>query len=296
MTGSSRIVVSVTVLRPEEKRIVEAIRADGHDVVVATRRTYAAHFAQSEHKPDLVLMRNVSRDENLRMAHLFESAGVATLNSAAAIQACSGKDMQAMMFARSGLPHPRTHVAFTVDDVCDAFEGLGDVVVKPVNGSWGRGITRITSTSELAAWQAGREITEPRGRELPVIVQQNIPKAGHDIRAVVIGTEVAVVIRRVAEQFRTNTTLGATAEAVPATPEVLSLCARVVDLLGPGIYGVDIVQCGETGEYYLLEINSNPEFARSSDFHEVDIPAMVADVVGRTVTARRDLIDAVVGS
>ncbi|MGW4533975.1 ATP-grasp domain-containing protein [Nocardia sp. NPDC004340] len=277
MSHSSPVLVSVTVLRPEERQITDAIRALGYTVQVANRRNFADHLRVEGERPAFVLMRNVSRDENLRMAQLFERAGIPVLNSAAAILTCSGKDMQALALANNGIRHPHTEIAFTFDDVRAAFDRCGgDVVVKPVNGSWGRGVVRLSSPAQLSAWQAGWESVDMNGRELPVVVQHHVPKAGYDLRALVIGTEVVVVIRRTAEQLRTNTALGGRIEAIEPAPAVRALCAEVVELLGPGFYGVDIVQSVDTGEYLVLEVNANPEFARSSEYHDIDIPALLA--------------------
>jgi [lysine-biosynthesis-protein LysW]--L-2-aminoadipate ligase len=60
------------------------------------------------------------------------------------------------------------------------------------------------------------------------------------------------------------------------TPAIRGLCDRVVGLLGPGFYGVDMLEDVRTNELKLLEVNANPEFAKSSATHGVDIAAHLA--------------------
>ncbi|MEV0029627.1 RimK family alpha-L-glutamate ligase [Nocardia sp. NPDC050793] len=280
----------MTVLRPEEKEILSSLRELGCAIEVANRRNYAQFLGSADARPSLVLMRNVSRNENLRMAQLFEHAGIAVINSAASILTCSGKDIQALAFARHDIRHPQTRLAFTFDDVSSFVAGLGgDVVIKPVNSSWGRGVVRIRTEEQFAAWRAGWESVDARGREFPVIVQQHIPKADHDLRAIVIGTEVVVVIRRDAIGLRTNTALGGVAKRVPIEPEVRSLCAEVVAMLGPGFYGIDLVRSTLDGEYFVLEVNANPEFARSAPAHDVDIAGLFASYTTSVLGIEREL-------
>jgi len=155
------------------------------------------------------------------------------------------------------------------------------VVVKPVSGSWGRGVTRLSTEEELEAWTGGRESADAAGKLFPVLVQQYVEKPGHDLRIVVVGTEPVVAIRRKSDNWRTNTHLGAQVERVEISDDMHRLCAQAVAALGPGFYGVDMMQDRHTGEMTVLEINANPEFARSSETHGVDVAGLYArHVVG----------------
>lgn len=74
-----------------------------------------------------------------------EASGVLVVNPAKAIEAAVDKYLTSAKIVQAGLLSPRTCVCQTVDEAMEAFEKLGkNVVVKPLFGSEGRGITRVS--------------------------------------------------------------------------------------------------------------------------------------------------------
>ena len=74
----------------------------------------------------------------------YEAAGGVVINPARAIEAAVDKFLTSAKLQAAGLLTPRTIVCQTADDAMAAFAQLGgDVVVKPLFGSEGRGITRL---------------------------------------------------------------------------------------------------------------------------------------------------------
>jgi len=281
-TAATDVLLSVTVLRPDERRLLDALRAQGLTARPVLQPDLAEVLSAGGERPRLAVLRNLSHREAIGTARRLEQAGVATLNSASAIELCNDKGLQALLFARLGIPHPATRHAFTYEQVHDIASEFGwPVVVKPVSGSWGRGVTRLSTEEELEAWTGGRESADAAGKLFPVLVQQYVEKPGHDLRIVVVGTEPVVAIRRKSDNWRTNTHLGAQVERVEISDDMHRLCAQAVAALGPGFYGVDMMQDRHTGEMTVLEINANPEFARSSETHGVDVAGLYArHVVG----------------
>ena len=281
-TAATDVLLSVTVLRPDERRLLDALRAQGLTARPVLQPDLAEVLSAGGERPRLAVLRNLSHREAIGTARRLEQAGVATLNSASAIELCNDKGLQALLFARLGIPHPATRHAFTYEQVHDIASEFGwPVVVKPVSGSWGRGVTRLSTEEELEAWTGGRESADAAGKLFPVLVQQYVEKPGHDLRIVVVGTEPVVAIRRKSDKWRTNTHLGAQVERVEISDDMHRLCAQAVAALGPGFYGVDMMQDRHTGEMTVLEINANPEFARSSETHGVDVAGLYArHVVG----------------
>ena len=77
--------------------------------------------------------------------HCLELAGKRVVNTARAIERGVDKYLTLSLFAREGLPVPATIVTEHLDEAMAGFEELGgDVVVKPLFGSEGRGMTRVT--------------------------------------------------------------------------------------------------------------------------------------------------------
>ncbi|GGX92019.1 RimK family alpha-L-glutamate ligase [Streptomyces hiroshimensis] len=281
------ILLSVTMLRPDEKLLLQALRAEGVDVRTALPADLAGVLAGRSAPPGLALIRNLSHREAMGVARRLEFTGVTTLNRAATIEICNDKGLQALLFARHDIPHPVSLHAYSYDQVREAVTALDyPAVLKPVSGSWGRGVTKLTDEACVEGWVGGRESADAGGKLFPVLVQQYIDKPGHDLRVVVVGRTPVVAIERVSTDWRTNTHLGAEVRRTEITDEIEKRCAQVVDALGEGFYGVDLVEDRSTGELMVLEVNANPEFARSSAQHGVNVAghlaAYVAETHGRT--------------
>jgi [lysine-biosynthesis-protein LysW]--L-2-aminoadipate ligase len=269
-------------LRPDEKLLLEALRAEGLNVRTALPEDMAGVLAGLSAPPGLALIRNLSHREALGVARRLEYVGVETLNRAATIETCNDKGLQALLFAQHNIPHPVSLHAYSYEQVRKAVSELGwPAVVKPVSGSWGRGVTKMTDQECVDAWIGGRESADTAGKLFPVLVQAYIDKPGHDLRVVVVGRTPVVAIQRVSADWRTNTHLGAEVLRVDITDEIEKRCAQVVDVLGDGFYGVDLVEDRSTGELMVLEVNANPEFARSSAKHGVNVAGHLAAYVGK---------------
>jgi [lysine-biosynthesis-protein LysW]---L-2-aminoadipate ligase len=280
------VLLSVTMLRPDERLLLNALRAMGLRAQVALAPDIGDLLNGTAPPPEVVLVRNLSHREAASVADRLGQGGIQTLNTSAAINLCHDKGKQALLFGQSGVPHPRSYHAFSHSQVRELARELGwPVVVKPLSGSWGRGVVRLTDDGCLDAWAGGRESADAAGKMFPVLVQEYVDKPDHDLRVVVVGAEPIVAIQRKSTDWRTNTHLGATVERVAVTPEIERLCTRVVDLIGPGFYGIDLVEDGHTSELKVLEVNANPEFARSSVDHGVDVADRVATYLGERIRA-----------
>jgi [lysine-biosynthesis-protein LysW]--L-2-aminoadipate ligase len=276
MPAGPHVLLSVTLVRQEEKQLIAALRERGATVTVAKQADLAGVLNGSAPLPDLALIRNLAHSEAVEVTRRLAAIGVPTVNTADAVNLCGDKGQQALLFARLGIPHPRSYLAYDIAQVAELTAALGRAVVKPVSASWGRGLARITDAATLECWAAGRESVDAAGKHFPVLVQQYLDKPGYDLRVVVVGTEAVVAIKRVSEDWRTNTHLGATVERTDLAAPVRRLCAQVVRQLGPGFYGVDIVVEAGTDRHFVLEVNANPEFARSAPIHGVDIAGLLA--------------------
>ncbi|MCA1563490.1 MAG: RimK family alpha-L-glutamate ligase [Acidobacteria bacterium] len=287
------VLLSVTMLRPDEKLLLQALRDQGIAVQPALQEDFVQLLDGQASPPELALIRNLSHREAVGVARRLEHLGVQTLNRTSAIEVCNDKGLQALLFARHGVPHPVSRHAFSYAQVREAVAEVGwPAVVKPVSGSWGRGVSRLVDRECMEAWVGGRESADAAGKLFPVVVQEYVDKPGHDLRVVVVGRTPVVAIRRVSTEWRTNTHLGAEVERIELTPELHMLCAQVVDLVGDGLYGIDLVEEWTTGELKVLEVNANPEFAGSSAKHGVNIGAHVAEYIAARLERAPSLLAA----
>lgn len=112
-----------------------------------------------------------------------------------AVEAAGDKNLTKTLLAAAGVPTPRGVVVRTADEaVAAAAKIKGPVVVKPLDGNHGRGVSLDLATPEAVRW--GFEQARPHGAR--VIVEEQF--SGQDYRILVIGGKVVAVAERVAAQ------------------------------------------------------------------------------------------------
>lgn len=202
----------------------------------------------------------------------LELAGKRVINPPKAIEIAVDKYLTSARLHAAGLPHPPTIACQTWEDAMAAFEQLGgDVVVKPIFGSEGRGITRVTD--ENIAVRVFKTLAQLGA---VIYLQAFIPHAGHDIRVLVIGERMLAMRRHNATDWRTNVSRGATAEPIDMTPGLAELARRACDATGAPIAGVDILP-GKDGTPYVIEVNAVPGWKAIARAHGVDVAKWVLE-------------------
>ncbi len=206
--------------------------------------------------------------------HRLEAAGVRVVNSAAAIERGVDKYYTAARLEDAGLPTPRTVVTERWEEALAAFEELGgDVVVKPLFGSEGRGMVRVTDVDTcyriVRALELGRYV---------YCLQEFVPHGNADIRVFVVGGTVVATMLRRGNGWKTNTAQGAKGEPYDADDHVIELGLRATAVLGAEHAGVDILPC-ESGGYSVLEVNTIPGWRALLSATGVDAAECLVDHV-----------------
>lgn len=213
----------------------------------------------------------------------FEAAGGVVLNPPRAVEAAVDKFLTSAKLAAAGLLSPRTIVCQTAEDGLQAFAELGgDIVLKPLFGSEGRGIARIQD--EALALRAFRML-EQLGAVL--YIQQFVPHAGCDWRLFVLGNAVYGMTRTSQGDWRTNVSRGATAAPLPVTDELRELALRAAQAVGAPLAGVDFLP-GDDGRLYAIEVNAVPGWKALAKTLQIDIAAQVIDFTLAEIAARRE--------
>jgi len=206
--------------------------------------------------------------------HRLEAAGVRVVNSAAAIERGVDKYYTAALLEDAGLPTPRTIVTERWEDALAAFQELGgDVVVKPLFGSEGRGMTRVTDADTLYRVLRALEL----GRYV-FCVQEFVPHGCADIRTFVVGGRVVAAMLRRGNGWKTNTAQGAKGEPYDMDDHVVEMSLRSAEVLGAEHAGVDILPC-ESGGYSVLEVNTIPGWRSLLSATGVDAAECLVDHV-----------------
>jgi ribosomal protein S6--L-glutamate ligase len=205
--------------------------------------------------------------------------GVPILNSPRALETCVDKYLTTARLASAGLRVPPTVVCQNADAALEAFTALGgDVVVKPLFGSEGRGMVRV-SDPELA-WRTFRTL-ERTG--VVLYLQQLIRHPGWDLRVFVLAGKVLAAMRRHARglDWRTNVAQGGVGECVRIDAEQEALALRAAAVLHTDAAGVDLMR-GPAGEWYVLEVNAVPGWRALAPVTGVDVAAaMIRHLAGK---------------
>lgn len=203
--------------------------------------------------------------------HAAAAAGVKVLNPPRAVETCVDKYLTSVRLAAGGLPTPDTHVSQRADDALAAFDRLGgDVVVKPLFGSEGRGMVRLADGE--TAWRTFHALD----RTGQVIYQQRFVRhPGWDLRAFVLGGRVIAAMKRSARgDWRTNVALGGTAAKVELDRSEAELAVRAAEAVGCPVAGVDLLP-GPGGELSVIEVNAVPGWRALAPVSGIDVAAAV---------------------
>jgi ribosomal protein S6--L-glutamate ligase len=201
--------------------------------------------------------------------HRAEQRGIRVLNPVRALEICIDKFLATARLEAAGLPVPRTIVCQTADDALQAFGELGgNVVVKPLFGSEGRGMVRIEDAD--VAWRVFRTLERTQA---VLYLQEFVAHPGWDLRVLVLGGTVRAAMKRYARQgWRTNVALGGHAESVPVHAVPGDLALRAAQACGAVAAGVDLLPAPD-GSWRVLEVNAVPGWRALARVTGLDVAA-----------------------
>lgn len=203
--------------------------------------------------------------------HRLEDRGVRVMNSPRAIERTVDKFWTSALLEQCGVATPETVVCDSADEATAAFRALGDVIVKPLFGSMGLGMVRVSD--EEMAFRVFRTIEQIRG---VYYLQRTIDHGGVDIRAFVVGGRVLGSIERRSTGWRTNLARGGTARRVVLSDEGSSLAVRAAAAVGADYAGVDLVADSD-GKVYVLEVNGIPGWKGLQEATNIDVAGRLID-------------------
>jgi RimK family alpha-L-glutamate ligase len=197
--------------------------------------------------------------------HRLEERGVPVVNSPRTIERTVDKFWTSVLLEQCGIPTPETVVCQDAEEAFTAFRALGDVIVKPLFGSMGLGMVRVSD--EEMAYRVFRTIEQIRG---VYYLQRTIDHDGADLRVFVIGGRVVGAIERKSPGWRTNLARGATAGPTVLSEYQAALAVRSAAAVGAEYAGVDVLT-GRDGRTYVLEVNGIPGWKGLQEATGVDV-------------------------
>ncbi len=207
------------------------------------------------------------------LLHRAQARGVAVLNPPRAIEICVDKYLATACLEAAGLRVPPTVVCQHADAALEAYQALGgDVVIKPLFGSEGRGMVRV-SDPEMA-WRTFRTLERTQS---VLYLQQFIRHPGWDLRVFVLGGRALTAMRRHSNgDWRTNVAQGGRGEVVRVGKEEACLALAAADAVSAVVAGVDLLP-GPQGEWYVIEVNAVPGWRALAPVTGVDVAAALID-------------------
>ena len=148
----------------------------------------------------------------------------------------------------------------------------GDIVVKPLFGSLGMGITRVSS--EDIAYRVFRALEMTNSG---FYLQEFIPHGGVDIRVFIIGGEVVASMKRVSDGWKTNISSGGKAQKYEPSEDIKEICLKASDKLGLEYTGVDVMLHDD--DVYIIELNSTPGWEGLQSVTEIDITKKLVNYI-----------------
>ncbi|MHB1215250.1 MAG: RimK family protein [Thiobacillus sp.] len=197
-----------------------------------------------------------------RFSRRASAEGLVVIDDPESILRCNNKVYLAELLTRHNIPAPRTLMVH-LDNVGQIIPALGlPCVLKQPDSSFSLGVAKVESEQELLA-----KVNELLQKSELIVAQEWLP-TGFDWRVGILDRRPLFVckyfmaaghwqiVKR--EPGRRGYEEGPVkAVAVAEAPEdVVKIALKAANLIGDGLYGVDIKQVGN--RCYVIEVNDNP--------------------------------------
>ena len=271
----SKVCIVFDRLRTEEKMLQKEASNLGHDAVMLDAKITQVNTDSKKEDydfGDIVLERCVSYFRGLHFTASLEFMDVPVLNKFDVASVCGNKMFMTLLLKKNNIPTPKTYFSFSSEGAADNLEKVGyPLVIKPVIGSWGRGVMPIKDKDAMDAVLEIRAITDsPHDRIY--YLQELIKRPPRDIRVITIGDEaIAAMYRKSSGGFKTNIALGADPELCEITKEMEDMAVKASKAMGGGILGVDMMEDEQRG-LVVHEVNNTVEFKGLARVAKRNIP------------------------
>jgi [lysine-biosynthesis-protein LysW]--L-2-aminoadipate ligase len=282
-TSSPSLTILYDNIRWEEKALFEAAKKKGTDIKMLDCKTLSLKLdgRREEHilSNSTVIQRCVSYFRSIHSTSMLEGLGFRVINSFETSNICGNKLFAHVTLRKHGIKTPKAITAFSADSALSAIDEIGyPVVIKPTVGSWGRLIGLLRDRDAAEAVIESREYMFPLYRIY--FFEEFVKRPPRDIRAIVIGNQVAAAIYRYSgpDEWKTNMALGGRAEPCTVTAELEELCVRASNSVQGEFVGVDLMESDEFG-LMVHEVNSTTEFKNTVRVTGINVPALAVDYI-----------------
>mgnify|MGYP001184440985 FL=1 len=271
----SKVCIVFDRLRSEEKMLQKEASNLGHDALMLDAKITQINTDSKKEDfnlGDVVLERCVSYFRGLHFTASLEFLDIPVLNKFEVANICGNKMFMTLLLKKNNIPTPKTYFSFSSESAAKNLEKVGfPLVIKPVIGSWGRGVMPIKDKDTMEAIFEIRDITDsPHDRIY--YLQELINRPPRDIRVITVGDEpIAAMYRKSSGGFKTNIALGADPELCEITKEMEDLAVKASKAMGGGILGIDLMEDDKRG-LVVHEVNNTVEFKGLARVAQRNIP------------------------
>ncbi len=267
-------------VRLEEKMLETKAVELGHDtkMIDAKITNISTESKKSEFDfGDVVLERCVSYFRGLHFTACLEFLDVPIFNNLEVATNCGNKLLTSLLLKKHNVPTPKTHFSFSPEAAIETLEKYGyPLVIKPIVGSWGRGVILLKDREVTDAIIEIRELSDgPLDRIY--YLQEAIKRPPRDIRAIAVGDQViAAMYRTSTGGFKTNIALGGEPIPCEITKELEDICIKESKAVGGGILGIDVMEDEKRG-FVVHEVNNTVEFKGLAKVAKRNIPKEIIE-------------------
>ena len=217
-------------------RLIESAEELGHELELTV--------CDGEYSPDATVDFAIVRTISPRINERLEELGIPTFNNAKTSRIANDKWQTYRLAKELGIPTMNTKKPVTVDEAEASLPY--PFVVKAVDGHGGSEVFSVEDADEC------REVISRLGIER-IICQELCSEVGVDMRVYMLGGKVLAAAKRKSHSdFRSNFSLGGSAEIVDVPTEVAGILNTVYEALECDFVGVDFIRHG--GKWILNEI------------------------------------------
>jgi tetrahydromethanopterin:alpha-L-glutamate ligase len=218
----------------------------------------------------------------LDVLHALEAVGIPVYNDGRAIERSVDKGMTSMLLQRAGIPVPPTWVVSSEErgQAIWARERTAGhrLVVKPLFGSQGKGLMRLSPQDPLPA------LADYQG---VYYLQRYVEGQHFDWRIFVINGRAVAGMQRHGKHWINSVAQGATCIPAPQDRQLEELAEAATAALDMDYAGVDLMR-DAGGDLQVIEVNSIPAWKGLQAACDVDIATgLVDDFYGRYLSRRR---------
>lgn len=247
------------------KRFVRGAEAVGFDVEMITKQDYGriAEF-------DALFIRETTHvnHHTFRFARRAVAEGLVVIDDPESILKCTNKVYLAELLTRHRIPTPKTSIITKENLSAMAKEQTMPCILKQPDSAFSAGVLKVQNIEEFH--QQGQRMLE----KSDLIITQEFLPTPYDWRVGIFNRQPLFVCKyymakehwQVIHRDHTGITHEGTADVFnfdEVPPKVIQMALKAANLIGNGLYGVDVKEIN--GTVYVIEINDNPNIDGGSE-------------------------------